>query len=289
MSPSPEHEALHRIFQYNPKLFARSVSRLLGVPAREPTDVQLLNVDLTETRPLERRADSVLLVEFEAPDQVDRYILLVESQTDPSEQRRTRWPYYIAYLHDKHECPVLLLVVCSKQETAEWGREPIVIGLDSLPCMIVTPIVLGPDNVPVVSSIPEAASDIPFTVFSALTHSRGSEAHVILEALAAALDTIDIEAASDLAEFIEAGLGSTPGQQIWKVLMATNAYSYVSEQRSQGRAEGRAVDILRILDRRGIDVDDASRERIESCTDIDVLGTWLDRSLDATTATDIFA
>jgi hypothetical protein len=280
MSPSPEHEALHRIFQYNPKLFARSVCRLLGVPTREPTNVQLLNVDLTETRPVERRADSVLLVEFDAPDPVDRYILLVESQTDPSEQRRTRWPYYVAYLHDKHECPVLLLVVCSKQETAEWGREPIVIGLDGLPCMIVTPVVLGPDNVPVVSSIPEAASDIPFAVFSALTHSRGSEAHVILEALAAALDTIDTEAATNL--------GSTPGQQIWKVLMATNTYAYVSELRAQGRAEGEAAAILRVLNRRGIAVDDASRERIESCTDIEVLGTWLDRSIDAKQVSDLF-
>jgi hypothetical protein len=238
----------------------------------------------------------VLLVEFDALESVDRYILLVESQTDPSEQRRRRWPYYIAYLHDKHECPVLLLVVCSKPETAEWGREPIVIGLPSLSSMIVTPVVLGPDNVPVVSSIPEAASDIPFTVLSALTHSRGPEARAILESLAAALDTIDTVAAMELAEFIEAGLGSTPGQQIWKVLMATNTYSYVSELRSQGRAEGHAeglaegeaAAILRVLARRGVDVDDASRQRIESCTDIEVLGTWLDRSLDAEQASDIF-
>jgi hypothetical protein len=120
------------------------------------------------------------------------------------------------------------------------------------------------------------------------THSRGAEARAILEALAAALDTIDTKAATDLAEFIEAGLGSTPGQRIWQVLMATNTFSYVSKLRAEGRAEGEAAAILRILNRRGIDVDDASRERIESCTDIEVLGTWLDRSLDATQASDLF-
>ena len=30
------------------------------------------------------------------------------------------------------------------------------------------------------------------------------------------------------------------------------------------------------------------RERIESCMDTKVLGTWLDRSLDATTVEDLF-
>ncbi|HEX3964302.1 MAG TPA: hypothetical protein VHZ03_47920 [Trebonia sp.] len=300
MPPSPEHEALHRVFQYDRKLFARSISRVLGVLMPEPSDVQVLTVDLTETRPLERRADSVLLVQFNDGKPAKQCILLVESQTESDEVRRRRWPYYIAFLQDKYECPVLLLVVCSKQETTEWARKPITIGLAGLTCMRVTPLVLGPDNVPAVTSLAEAADDIPFAVFSALTHSRGPEAHAILEALAAALDTIDTETADFLVEFTEAGLGNTPGQRIWKVLMATVTYPYVSELRSKGREEGRqegrqegraqgqAQSILQVLDRRGIAVDDGSRERIESCIDADTLSTWLDRALTATKATDLF-
>jgi len=46
-----------------------------------------------------------------------------------------------------------------------------------------------------------------------------------------------------------------------------------------GPAEGEPRAILRILDRRGVAVDDASRQRIESCTDLETLGTRLDRSL----------
>jgi hypothetical protein len=176
----------------------------------------------------------------------------------------------------------------SKQETAEWAREPITIGLAGLTCMTVTPVVLGPDNVPAVTSLAEAADDIPFAVFSALTHSRGPEAHAILKALAAALDTIDTETADFLVEFTEAGLGNTPGQRIWKVLMATVTYPYVSELRSKGRAQGQAQSILQVLDRRGIAVDDSTRERIESCTDTDTLSAWLDRALTATKATDLF-
>jgi hypothetical protein len=288
MPPSPEHEALHRVFQYDRKLFARSISRVLGIPLPEPSDVQVLTVDLTETRPMERRADSVLLVQFRDGNPASRCILLVESQTDPDDVRRQRWPYYIAFLQDKYECPVLLLVVCSKRDTAQWAREPIMIGLAGLTCMTVTAVVLGPDNVPAVTSPVEAADDIPFAVFSALTHSRGPEAHAILTALAAALDTIDTETADFLVEFTEAGLGNTPGQRIWKALMATVTYSYTSELRAKGRAEGQAQSILQILDRRGITVDNVSRERIESCTDADTLSAWLDRALTAAKATDLF-
>ena len=92
MSPSPEHEALHRIFQHDPALFTRSISRILGIPVPEPSDVSVLNVDLTEIRPIERRADSVLQVEFVVESSASTYILLVESQTDREGPRPTRSP-----------------------------------------------------------------------------------------------------------------------------------------------------------------------------------------------------
>ena len=63
----------------------------------------------------------MLLVQFRDGIPARRCTLLMESQTEPDEVRRRRWPYYIAFLQGKYECPVLLLVVCSKQETAEWS------------------------------------------------------------------------------------------------------------------------------------------------------------------------
>jgi hypothetical protein len=156
----------------------------------------------------------------------------------------------------------------------------------------VTPVVLGPDNVPAVTSVEEAASDLPFAVFSALTHSRGPKADGILETLAAALDTTDTGIAANLAEFTEAGLGDTPGLQIWRALMAAETFPFVSEMRAKGRAEGlakgEAKAVLRILKRRKVAVDGTSQQRIESCTDVRTLETWLDRSLTATTVDELF-
>ncbi len=58
--------------------------------------------------------------------------------------------------------------------------------------------------------------------------------------------------------------------------------------RAEGRAEARAEGVLLILDARGIEVPEAARERITSCTDLDELRTWIIRAVTAATADDLF-
>ena len=294
MSPTAEHEALHRVFyeHEDKSLFTRAMARAfgIGVPEPVPDGVTVLSTDLTETDPLERRADSVLQVQFLVEDPTGKYILVLESQTEPERERRRRWPHFISHLHDKYDCPVLA-VVCSKKNTERWAREPIPIGLQGLTVQVTTPIVFGPDTVPAITDPAEAADDLVLAVFSALTHSRTPAAGGIIEALLAALGTIDVETASNLSEFTETGLADTVGGQIWSKIMATRTYPFVSRTRleaeAKGEAKGKAGAILRVLGRRGIEVDDESRERIESCTDLAVLDGWLDRSFDVASASDL--
>lgn len=91
----------------------------------------------------------------------------------------------------------------------------------------------------------------------------------------------------------ETGLGHTVGAGIWKGMMATRTYPFVSQLRSQGREEGRletlVAAVLKVLDRRGIAVDDDSRERIETCDDVAVLDAWLDRAFAVAKASDLFS
>ena len=53
-------------------------------------------------------------------------------------------------------------------------------------------------------------------------------------------------------------------------------------------AQGEASMLLRILDRRGITVDPAARNRIASCTDIDQLEHWGDRALEIERVEELF-
>jgi hypothetical protein len=291
MVKSP-HEALHRIFQEDPGLFSRVFERLLGLEFTEPYSVSVLSPDMTEIKPLERRADTVLMIESRSRSTA----LIIESQTERVAEKKNSWPYYIAYLHAKHECDVGLLVITAKKTTAEWAREQIRVGIGTWHCMVVRPIVLGPDNVPEITTVEEAAEDVVFALLSAITHGRSDSAAEILEALSAALDTVDRETATLIAEFAEIGLGTGDAREIWRSLMATQTYRYQSEYaemlrdegRVEGRVEGEARAVLLMLKQRGVAVPSAARERILSCTDIDVVERWVCRTATATRVEDLF-
>ena len=112
-------------------------------------------------------------------DETGKYILVIESQTDPEKERLLRWPHFISHLHDRHGCPVILAVVCNKAATARWARSPIDIGLPGLLMQRTRLVVFGPDNVPAITDATDAATDVMIAVFSALTHSRGPGAGAI--------------------------------------------------------------------------------------------------------------
>ncbi len=66
--------------------------------------------------------------------------------------------------------------------------------------------------------------------------------------------------------------------------------SYLSEEiRDEGRAQAKAEGILHLLDRRGVEVSDADRERVTSCDDLDVLDLWFDRAITATSAEQVLS
>ncbi|PXX69046.1 hypothetical protein DFR70_102732 [Nocardia tenerifensis] len=288
---SSQHEAMHRIFQHDPGMFARAF-RALHVPLDDPLEVALLPNDLTEIRPLERRVDTLLRFTTVA----GRFLLLVEAQGDDHPDKPSAWAYYLAHAHAKYRLPVLLLVVCHDRATALWASRPMEFGRPFWPSLTMRPLVLGPHNVPVVTDPAVAAADIPLAALSAMTHVKHPSIGAILKALAAALREIDEEDAHVIAELTELGLGKSPAAETWRQLMSIDLSFFRSETsqrlrdegRIEGRSEGVAGSILRILERRGVVVDDGVRERLTSCTDLALLERWLDRSLTVTSTAELF-
>ncbi|CAM5578664.1 hypothetical protein [Streptomyces atroolivaceus] len=60
------------------------------------------------------------------------------------------------------------------------------------------------------------------------------------------------------------------------------------EIREEGRVQGRAESILLLLGARGIDVPDATREKITACGDPEQLRQWLRAAAHVTSAEEIF-
>ncbi|UGY90784.1 hypothetical protein [Streptomyces gobiensis] len=311
------HEAMHRIFQEDLTLITRALRKLLDIPFPEPETISPVSPDLTEIKPLERRVDTLLRLDM---NDGSGYLLAIEAQGKKDPNKPSSWASYLAHLYAKYRLPPVLVVVCQDKATATWAAEPIRIGIPGQPSLTVRPLVRGPHNVPAIFNVEAAARDIPLAAFSALTHGKDPDTAAILETLAAALKTVDDDTATLFSEFTGIGLGNTPAGQIWRDLMTSYASFFRSpfaeevreEAREEGRAEGRAEAraegraeaeakaraaraeeraqlVLKILDRRGIEVPAYMRQAISGCQDLDVLGGWLDRALTVTTAGELFA
>ncbi|RDI55834.1 hypothetical protein [Nocardia mexicana] len=284
---SSRHEAMHRIFRHDPGIFARAF-RVMDLPLPDPVAVDLMPTDLTEIEPLERRVDTLLRIETAD----GAFLLLVEAQSRDDPDKPAAWAYYLAHAHSKYRLPVILLVVCHDKVTALWAARPPIIGLPMWPSLTVQPMVLGPHNLPVVTDTETAADDIPLAALSAVAHAKEPCIGDILKALATALKQVtDEEDRAILAELTELGLGTTPAAQIWRQLMTDlSFFRSASSQmlRDEGRVEGIAGSILRILDHRHIPVPDSARDRIIGCDDLQLLNTWLDRAIDAVSIDEVF-
>ncbi|WP_256863314.1 hypothetical protein [Microbispora sp. GKU 823] len=60
------------------------------------------------------------------------------------------------------------------------------------------------------------------------------------------------------------------------------------EGREEGRAEGEIDAIFNVLDVRGLEVSDDTRERIRRCNDLDQLKAWVRRAVTVTSVDELF-
>ncbi|WP_037852157.1 hypothetical protein [Streptomyces sp. NRRL S-340] len=310
------HEAMHRIFQEYPGLFA-GVSKVLGLPFVQPTSMAVLPSDLTEIQPVERRVDTLL--RFDSDD--EPLLVAVEAQRGKDPDKPASWAYYLSYLYTKYKVPPLLLVVCQDRATAEWAARPVDIGPRQWPALTLHPLVAGPHNMPVITDPAEAREDLALATLSVITHAKEPAVDGILKALSAALRGVPEAFAGPIIEFTAQGLGSSRrAAEIWRNLVAVDLSFYKSylaeevraevraqiqdevraqiqdEVRAQVQEEARAEslvrkgaeDILLVLETRGLDVSGAVRERVTACDDPELLRRWLTRAVTVPVAEQIF-
>ncbi|MEU3128486.1 hypothetical protein ACIBVM_19655 [[Kitasatospora] papulosa] len=296
---SAPHEAMHRVFQEYPELFSR-VSEVLGVAFPPFVSADVVTTDLTESRPVERRVDTLLRIETEDNG---LFLLAVEAQGKKDPDKPTSWAYYVSYLLEKYRLPTMLLVVCQDRATAAWAARPVPLGSPQWPVLTLRPLVAGPHNIPAVTDVAEARKDLALATLSAITHAGEPDVGAILKTLSAALRGAPDDIAAPIVELTAQGLGNRPAAQQWRNLVAVDLSFYISplseEIRDEGRAEGeargraegeargRAEDILLVLDERGIEVPDGIRDTITGCRDLDVLRRWLRRAATADSAEEI--
>jgi hypothetical protein len=148
-------------------------------------------------------------------------------------------------------------------------------------------------------------------VLSAIVHSDSRRSGAILDTVADGWRSFDKDTLAYWFETMEIALANTPARSKWRELqMSVGTYypgqgTLIEEKYLEGKADGeaegkakgeakgeakdRATLILRVLEKHAVDVPEDIRERVTSCTDLDTLMLWFDRSLTATTAEELFA
>jgi hypothetical protein len=286
--PNPPHELMHHIFRNDTGLFSRTL-RLLEIDFPEHGAVTVGNGDATEVKVLSRAMDTLL----EAQTEDGPVLIIIEAQNQPNPAKLRNWAYYPAYLHERRACPVVQIVVCRSESTAQWARKPYCIGLPATPTLTSTPIVFGPDNLPRITTEQEVRDDPNLAALCAIAFAYDADIAGILGVIASGLSSLDDQTtASNLFDFILRGLKSTPAELLWKDPMVIPTKLRLRsdlflEGKDEGKVESKAEDVLKILDLRGIEVSPAHREQIASCTDLDVLNTWFAKAVTATSIADL--
>ncbi|MFF6989556.1 hypothetical protein [Streptomyces sp. NPDC010273] len=288
------HEATHRLFQEHPEALTL-VFESLGIPPPAKSDLGSITPDATEIRPMERRVDTVLKFE---PAMGEGFLLAIESQTKKDPDKAKSWAYYVAHLSAKYDMPVLLVAVCRDRPTATWAAGPFECAVGPWTTQVTRPFVLGPGTVPVITDESTVTRQPALAVLSAIIHSDDRRAPAILETMVRGLLSFAPDTTAYWFEVMEVGLENTPAKEKWRELMSNVITHFPGhgtiyeekylEGKTEGRAEDRASLILRVLEKHGIDVPDDIRERITSCSDLDTLTLWFDRSLTASAAEDLF-
>ena len=301
--PSLTHEGLILLFRNRPELAPELLRDSLKITLPAYSEVRLESADITDVSPAEYRADLVVLLVDGKPV----LGIVVEVQLQRDERKRFTWPVYVMGLRARLSCPACVLVFTLDERTAEWCREPIVLG----PGNIFTPLVLGPSAMPLITDLEMAMREPELAVLSTLAHGTSENGRAVAEAaLKAALGLTD-ERRVLYSDLVVAAVGKAT-RLVLEELMATGNYVFQSEYfknlaakfererleqaREEGRVEAREegrvgearAKLLTLIEARGLGLSEVQRSRVTECEDHARLDAWFLRAANATSSATIF-
>jgi hypothetical protein len=131
-----------------------------------------------------------------------------------------------------------------------------------------------------------------------LTVFTASMGGIDLETEAGARRVLDAMASPQVAEAdrfrmttIILRLASDAARHLLEAMMTTSEYekTFIEKIHDEGKSEGIAEALLRLMFARGLAPSQAQQNRVTSCTDSAQLDLWFDRAVTAVTAAEVFA
>jgi hypothetical protein len=283
-----KHEGLAKLVRDRPAFAADLLGELLDVKLPPFSKAQLVDVTLNQVRPAEYRADAVVLFSRRKPV----FGAIVEVQLRPKKRKRFTWPLYAVGARARERCPFVVLVVTPSVATAKWAARPIELGGGNQ----YKPLVIGPEGVPKLTNHARARREPQLAVLSVMAHGRRDVATAVPIGVAAvrAVSRLPEEQRLLYSLLIAANLSEAARKAIEMEPGLVNYFNQAQRRNfergiAEGKAQGKAEAVLKILMRRRLTVTAAQRRRILACTDVAMLERWLDRSLSASSVEELLA
>lgn len=291
--PTTLHEVLIDLFRSAPLLAPTLLADVCGVAVPAGLPAGVAPDGFTDVAPTEYRADTVIVLGDPARPELG---LVLEVQLGRDPDKRFSWPVYLATLRARSRCPVYLLVFCIDESVARWCARPIEFGH---PGLRLVPLVVGPREIPVLVDPAAAVAAPELAVLSAMAHGGDPAHRGVLDAFVASLSSVESDRSLLYSDLVLALLPVVAKEYLEGLLTSTYEFQsdfarrYFSAGRVEGEAEGEARGearaVLAVLDARGIEVPEVTRQRIRECTDLAQLDDWVRRAATASSVDELFA
>jgi hypothetical protein len=284
-NPSARHQALLELV----KMFPGTVLRLvepdlqLGYPIQGPLKARVSDCDAHGLR-IDTRLDY-----FDIDGNGPVIAIVVEVQLDKEDDLRWRLCPYVGFTSHDARCATDIVVLCGTRALAKSVARPMLTGARGSK---ITPLPIGPDQTRVIGNLEEAMAGPGLLMLSAWHHAEDSdESRELLVGLIVHvlqwLEAVDKEKARQYHRLATAILPDRSMKR-FKDMTATALKEFLAnEAYPEWTCERGVLDILDILETRGIPVPDDVRAEFLGSQDPKELTTWLKRSVTAATAREV--
>ena len=289
--PGFDHEMPIHLIHNRPETALELLRCVTGTEI-PPGAARVEAADSTQPVPVERRADSVVVVRDDAGTALMAVIVEVQQSRDTG--KRFSWPVYVTTLRSRYRCDTALLVICPDPTMARWCEKRIRLG----PGGVITPLAIDPSRVPLITDPDQARASPELAVFSAVAHPEEAEDERVLDAMLRGLKTLDHDRATVYLNYVFTSLPEVTAKRLEDMVTTIQDFEdlgrkYFSHWVDKGEAKGELKGevrgeikaILAVLESRGLEISDDARERIRQCEDLNQLEAWA-RKVGIVTSTD---
>ncbi len=291
--PGPAHETLVALLAQRPDLLDQ-VLRTLGHRGL-PADVKAADSTLRVANPLEVRPDLVLVGDGERGPWV-----VVEVQLARDDDKQRRWLAAAGVLLDARGAMGDVIVLTHDASVATWAGQIAQATGPAGTRLALAPVVVRLTLAEVERLLATKTPELAVLAAWAVHDQRGREAQEVVRAVVEVIESApDAQLREALVQAMISMLGDPLVAVVREMLMnpivTPPSPAYLALRReieavgeARGVARGEANALLVVLASRGLEVSDATRERVAACRDASQLRRWIASAARATSLDDVF-